>query len=76
MGRIEPRLDRRAAALAIVGIWFEPGFEPMEEPHFLAALGTALQAYRALVGADAVSWPRTPQGRALARALERQATAA
>jgi len=76
VGRIEPRLDRRTSHLAIAGIWFEPGFEPMEEPHFVPALGTALRAYRGLVGADAVSWPRTPQGRALARALERQAAAA
>jgi uncharacterized protein len=72
VGRIEPRFDRRAGRLAIEGIWFEPGFEPMDEPHFVAALGAALKAYRAFVGADAVSWPRTRQLRALARALERQ----
>jgi len=76
VGRIEPRLDRRTGHLAILGIWFEPGFEPIEEPHFVTALGTALQAYRTFIGADAVSWPRTPQGRALARALERPAAAA
>ena len=27
VGRIEPRLDRKAKALAILGIWFEPSFE-------------------------------------------------
>ena len=70
------RFDRRAGHLAIAGIWFEPGFEPVEESHFVAALVTALQAYRAFIGADAVSWPRTRQGRALARALERQDAAA
>ena len=35
VGRIEPRLERRAGRLAIAGVWFEPGFEPMEEPHFI-----------------------------------------
>ncbi len=43
VGRIEPRLDRRTGNLAIAGIWFEPDVEPMEEPHFVPALATALR---------------------------------
>ena len=69
VGRFEPRYDRRARRLAIAGIWFEDGFRPMEEPHFLVALGGALGAYQSFVGADAVSWPRTRLGREMARAL-------
>src|SRR5918992_430702 len=76
VGRIEPRLDRKAKSLAIIGIWFEPWFEPMETPGFLAAFAEALEAYRSFVGADRVSWPRTRAGRAIARALSTEPTAA
>lgn len=71
VGRIEPRLDRRKRNLAILGVWFEPWFEPMEEPQLVPAMATALHAYRAFVGAETVSWPRTRLGRALAGALQR-----
>ena len=67
LGRIEPRLERRTGRLHILGAWFEPGFRPMEEPHFVPALADALRDYRAFVGARAVSWPRTKIGRELAR---------
>jgi uncharacterized protein YcaQ len=71
VGRIEPRLERASRTLRIAGIWFEDGFSPMEEPHFVPALATALEAYRAFVDADSVTWPRTQLGRALGTALER-----
>jgi hypothetical protein len=67
-GRIEPRIDRKAKRLEILGIWFEKGFRPMEEPHFVPALGEALRAYRSFVGADTIAWPRTRIGRQLATA--------
>jgi uncharacterized protein len=73
VGRIEPRLDRKAKSLAIIGIWFEPWFEAMETPGFLAAFAEAVEAYRTFVGADRVSWPRTRAGRAIAGALRRVA---
>jgi uncharacterized protein YcaQ len=69
VGRIEPRLDRKGKSLAIIGIWFEPWFEPMETPGFLAAFADALEAYRSFVGADRVTWPRTRVGRELGRAV-------
>jgi uncharacterized protein len=71
VGRIEPRLDRKAKALNILGIWFEPGFAPMEETGFAPALAEALEAYRCFVGASRVVWPRTRPGRDIARALRR-----
>jgi uncharacterized protein YcaQ len=71
VGRIEPRLERKERALRILGVWFEPRFEPMTEPHFLAALADALAAYRSFVGARRVTWPRTKPGRGLAGALRR-----
>ncbi len=69
VGRIEPRLDRKTKALAILGIWFEPGFEPMESPGFIAAFGDAIEAYRSFVGAERITWPRTRAGRAIGSAL-------
>ncbi len=71
VGRIEPRLDRKSRTLNILGIWFEDGFTPMEEPGFIAALGEAIDAYRSFVGATRVVWPRTSPGRNIAGALRR-----
>lgn len=71
VGRIEPRLDRKTRALTILGIWFEDGFAPMEEPGFLPALRDAVEDYRAFVGAKKVTWPRTRPGREVAGALRR-----
>jgi hypothetical protein len=69
VGRIEPRYERATRTLRIAGIWFEAGFKPMEEPHFLLALAEALRAYRSFIGADALTWPRTRLARDLARAV-------
>jgi hypothetical protein len=71
VGRIEPRYERATQTLRINGIWFEDGFKPMEEPHFVPALAEALRAYRSFVGAKAVTWPRTRPGRDLAAAVRR-----
>jgi uncharacterized protein YcaQ len=71
VGRIEPRLTRASRALRIAGVWFEDGFSPMEEPHFIPALRSALSDYRRFVGASSVTWPRTRPGRDVAGALRR-----
>ncbi len=70
VGRIEPRFERKTRTLQIVGVWFEDGFRPMEEPHFVPALSEALRAYRSFVGASKLTWPRTRLGRELARATQ------
>jgi len=75
VGRIEPRLDRKAKTLNILGTWFQDGFSPMETPGFIPALADAIEAYRSFVGADKVVWPRTRAGRELAAALRRSAAA-
>lgn len=69
VGRIEPRIDRKAKTLRILGIWFEREFEPMQAPRFIPALGEAIEAYRSFVGANGVTWPRTRIGRSIATAL-------
>jgi uncharacterized protein YcaQ len=74
VGRVEPRRDKSSPDLRILGIWFEPGFSPMEEPEFVPALADALEAYRSFVGARRVVWPRTRLGRGLAAALRSQAS--
>jgi uncharacterized protein YcaQ len=71
VGRIEPRRDRSSPDLRILNVWFEDGFEPMEEQHFVPALAEALRAYRSFVGVRRVTWPRTRPGRDLAGALRR-----
>jgi uncharacterized protein YcaQ len=75
VGRIEPRLDRKSKTLTILGIWFQDGFEPTEEPRFIPALREAIEAYRSFVGADKVTWPRMRIAREIARALRRFAAA-
>ncbi|MGI8999985.1 MAG: winged helix-turn-helix domain-containing protein [Candidatus Limnocylindria bacterium] len=75
VGRIEPRLDRKAKILNILGIWCEPGFEPMASPGFIEALRGAIEAYRSFVDATKVVWPRTRPGRNIAGALRRSSAA-
>jgi uncharacterized protein len=73
VGRIEPRLDRRTGNLNILGVWFEPSFDPTEDDRFVTAFAQATDAYRDFVGATKIGWPRTRPGRAIAGALRRRA---
>lgn len=73
VGRIEPRIERATATLHIASIWFETGFQPLEEPGFAAALAEALNDYRRFVGAARVTWPRTRLATALTRAIRESA---
>jgi len=73
VGRIEPRLDRKTKSLAMLGVWFEPEFDPIETPGFLPAFRAAVDDYRDFVGAAKVIWPRTHPGRDIAGALRRLA---
>ncbi|MDQ2689697.1 MAG: winged helix DNA-binding domain-containing protein [Chloroflexota bacterium] len=73
VGRIEPRLDRKARTLNMLGVWFEPDFAPMDDSRFIGAMRDAVEAYRCFVGATKVSWPRTRPGRDIAGALRRLA---
>ncbi|MGQ0608095.1 MAG: winged helix-turn-helix domain-containing protein [Chloroflexota bacterium] len=75
VGRIEPRLDRKAKTLQILGLWFEAGFEPMASPGFIGALHEAIEAYRSFVGATKVVWPRKRPGPDVAKALKRASAA-
>ena len=72
VGRIEPRIDRKAGVLRILAIWFEDSFAPMESAGFIPALADAIEAYRVFVGATRVSWARTRTSRQISAALRAQ----
>lgn len=71
VGRIEPRFDRPARAVRVVGIWWEAGFDPLEVDGFIPAFASALDAYRAFGSATRVTFPRDRMSRALAGAVAR-----
>ncbi len=71
VGRIEPRFDRRAGAVRIVGQWWEAGFDPLAADGFVPALADALDAYAAFGGARRVTFARDRASRALAGAVAR-----
>jgi uncharacterized protein YcaQ len=71
VGRIEPRVDRTAHAVRILGLWWEPGFDPLTADGFVPALARALVAYRVFHGANRVTFPRDRASRTLAGAVAR-----
>lgn len=71
VGRIEPRRDRSARAIRVLGTWWEPGFDPLTEEGFVPALADALDAYRRFHEASRVTFPRDRASRVLAGAVAR-----
>lgn len=71
VGRIEPRIDRRARVVRVLGLRWEPEFEPLATEGFVAALGAALQAYLEFAGATRIVLPAERGLGALRRALAR-----
>lgn len=71
VGRIEPRFDRAARAVRVVGTWWEQGFDPLAAEGFVAAFAEALDAYRVFGRATRVTFPRHRSSRALAGAVAR-----
>ena len=69
VGRIEPRLDRRAGTLRLAGLWWEPGFDPLDESGFVAAFTDALAAHRDFGDLTAISFLPGTRHRALATAV-------
>ena len=56
VGRFEPRLDRAAKTLRILGTWWEPGFTPKTAEGFVPQMRDALAAYMRFVGASRIDW--------------------
>jgi hypothetical protein len=67
VGRIEPRIDRAAKAVRILGLSWQPGFEPLNAPDFVESFSDALSAYLAFGGATSLVAPDGPAHRSLFR---------
>jgi len=69
VGRIEPRIDRKAAALRVLGLWWEPGFDPLAHEGFVEGFAEALHAHRRFGDLERVTLPGSAAHRQLANAL-------
>ncbi len=71
VGRIEPRFDRASSTLRVVGLWWEPGFDPLAagDGAFVAAFAAALRAHREFAGLRRTSLPATARHRTLRKAV-------
>jgi uncharacterized protein len=69
VGRIEPRIDRAANTLRIIGAWWEDGFDPLADERFVPALAAAIEAHRRFGGVRRVMLPRTARLRPIAAEL-------
>jgi len=66
VGRIEPRIDRRAGTLRVIDMWWEAGFDPTTADGFPEALTGALEALGRFADVGRIALPRTVRHRALA----------
>jgi uncharacterized protein YcaQ len=69
VGRIEPRIDRKADALRILDLWWEDAIEPLDEPGLMEGLVDAIEAHARFAGVSRVVWPRTARHRAVGAAV-------
>ena len=71
VGRIELKADRPAKSLRVLGIWWQDGFEPMDEANvgFVDGFVEALGAHLAFTGMRKLAMPRVARHRALAAAV-------
>ena len=67
VGRIEPRIERRAKTLHVLDVWWEDGFDPLADDAFVPAFVAALEAHRRFAGADRIALPRTLRHRPFVR---------
>jgi uncharacterized protein YcaQ len=63
VGRIEPRIERRAKTLRVVGLWWEDGFDPLADDGFAPAFAAAVAAHRDFSGLERVVLPRVARHR-------------
>jgi uncharacterized protein YcaQ len=58
VGRIEPRIDREAQKVEVLGLWWEDGFDPRRADGFVDAMRAALRSYLRFAGASRLEWPQ------------------
>ncbi len=64
VGRIEPRIDRAAGVIRILGIWWQDDFAPRRDEAFVGALRQSLAAYADFGGVKRIDWgTHTPERR-------------
>ena len=73
VGRIEPRIERRSGTLRVLGLWWEEGFDPLDDGRFAPAFGESLAAHAAFAGATRISLPRAHRHRPFVSALHAEA---
>jgi uncharacterized protein YcaQ len=56
VGRIEPRIDRAAGRVQVLGLWWEDGFDPRRADGFVEAMREAFRAYLGFAGATRLEW--------------------
>jgi uncharacterized protein len=56
VGRIEPRIDRAAGRVQVLGLWWEEGFAPGRVDGFVDAMRDALRAYLRFAAAMRIEW--------------------
>ena len=54
VGRIEPRIDRKAGVLRVLGLWWEKGVTLRRDAQLRSALADALEAHRQFAGVKKV----------------------
>jgi uncharacterized protein YcaQ len=69
VGRIEPRIDRKADTLRVLELWWEEGFDPLADRSFVPAFVEALAAHRRFGGVRKVALPRTHRHRPFVAAV-------
>jgi uncharacterized protein YcaQ len=57
VGRFEPRIDRDAARVEVLGLWWEDGFSARRVNGFVEAMRAALAAYLRFSGINRLDWP-------------------
>ncbi len=75
VGRIEPRIERRSKSIEIIGLWWEPGFDPLAAAGFVDAFAAAVAAHRDFGGSKRVTWPRAAVHRGFVQAAKSALTA-
>lgn len=69
VGRIEPRIERKTNELRVLGLWWEPDFDPLAADGFVAAFADSIEAHRGFGGVDKVTWTSATRHRPLVRAV-------
>jgi len=56
VGRIEPRIDREADVVRVLGVWWQDGFSSRLAPGFVEAMRAALADYTAFGRVKRIDW--------------------